>query len=270
MSELLKVLRINPDLPKRTVLKYLQFEPGPHELADVEHKTLIACTARSGSSLLQVALERYGLKCQEFFNVEGLARQLAQSGEARTTRDFANHLARHATTDGRFVVKGAFVSFLFLCYLNEVANLRRSWKVVFLRRRNVVRQAISMSIAAATQQWTFDMPAKGEVAVEDYSFDAIARQLEVVHSENQIWERIFGLFNLAPHRIFYETYTANLNEQTERIAQFAGVDTAKFPDARNHVPRLKSQSTGINDEWERRFRRDVAKKLASVTDQSIA
>lgn len=265
--DLLSFIKIKPGIPERTVFKHLKYDDGPNELANVPHKTLIACTARSGSSLLQVCLERYGLNVQEFFNVEGLAKQVAQSGEAKTIREYADYLARKATANGHFAAKGAYPAFLFLYYLGEAPALRTKWKVVFLRRRNIIRQAISMKIAAVTQQWTADMPARASVSIEDYSFDDIANYAEVVFAENQIWERIFGLLDLNPYRIFYEHFTTDIDVQTERVAKFIGIDTDAFPGAREQALRLKVQSTDINAEWERRFRKDMLKRTSPVLGQ---
>ena len=261
MPDLLTLLNIRPRALARSVFKYLAYEEGPNRLNGIKRKVLIACTARSGSSLVQSCLERYDLDAQEFFNAEGIVRQVSTDRGIKTIREYADFLADNAlSSDGRFAVKGAFPALLFLYFLGEAPRLGTDWKIVFLRRKNVVRQAVSMRIAELTGQWTWDMPAQGTARLEDYSFDHIAEHLEAVFYENQIWERAFGLLELEPYRVFYEPFAADVDAETERIARFIGVDTTAFSHAREHVPRLKIQSTEINDAWERLFRTDILRR----------
>lgn len=262
MAGLLEFLRVNPKTVENTVFKYLTYETGPHELAKVKHKGLIACTSRTGSSLLQVSLERYGLNAQEFFNPEGPPRRAFERKEALSIRDFANFLAQTAVRRDWFIAKGALNSLLYLYYLDEVPERSVNWKFIFLRRRNVVRQAISMSVATATDQWTGKMPAKGEIRMSDYCFEKLCTNIESICVQNDKWERAFGFLGIEPYRLFYEDFISDLVQQTELIAKFLGVDVGAFPNAQQHVPWLESQSTDLNVEWERRFRQEFTAQVA--------
>lgn len=261
MTNLLDFLKVNQRSAKLNVFKYLAYDTGSHELRNVPHKALIACTSRTGSSLLQVALERYGLDAGEHLNPEGPPKRAFETGKAATIVEYASLLAQTAAPAGRFVVKGALYSLLYLYFLGEMPEFVSDWKFIFLRRRNVVRQAISMHIAQITNQWTAAMPAKRSVLPADYRFDELNRLLDSIFAQNDKWERAFGYLGIEPLRIFYEDAMSDLPHYTEMIAEFMGIDTHSFPQAREHTPWLKQQSTDLNYEWEARFREDLTARI---------
>src|ERR1700742_1537787 len=90
LPELLNLIRIRPSTLERTVFKYLKHDGAPNELSKVPHKTLIACTSRSGSTMLQSWLQRYGLDAQEFFNTEVAVKTAAALNRAKTLSEYAN------------------------------------------------------------------------------------------------------------------------------------------------------------------------------------
>lgn len=56
------------ELVQSQVLDFLAYEKGPSPLGQLGQKIAIACTARSGSTLLCNALENYGVSASEYFN----------------------------------------------------------------------------------------------------------------------------------------------------------------------------------------------------------
>ena len=261
MSDLFQYLSIHPKFGYGPIFRYLKYDRGPHGLRGVRGKALIACTSRTGSSLLQVCLERYGLNVQEYLNPEGSPKEAFESGKAASLTEFANLLALTAVKNDWFVAKGAFESLLFLYYLGEIPEFTSEWKFIFLRRRNVVRQAISLEIATTTEQWTAMMPARRQMTVDDYSFDSINKRLESIFRTNDRWERAFGYLGVEPYRLYYEDFVGNTAAETEAIAKFFGIDVQRFPGAAEHIPWLMPQTSDINLEWERRFRHDFRGRI---------
>jgi hypothetical protein len=257
MADLLEFLKIHPKAARDGVFNHLKYEDGPHALRQVPRKALIACTSRTGSSLLQVALERYNLRIQEYFNPEGPPKRAYESGRVLSIRDYADFLAETAVSDDFFVAKGAINSILYLYYLREVPEFSAEWKIVFLRRRNVVRQAISMQIAELSGQWTHVMSAKRAILPDEYSFVGLNRYLQAILVQNDKWERAFAYLCLEPYRLFYEDMIADLDASVQDVATFLGVDVHKFPCAGQHMPWLRSQSTELNTDWEQRFEKDL-------------
>ena len=79
----------------------------------------------------------------------------------------------------------------------------------------------------------------------------------------------FKLLNIAPHRVIYEDLVKNPNVELERIAHFLGIDIEQYPDARNHQPWIKSQTTFLNHLFERRFMEDISLMLDKNLDNLI-
>jgi LPS sulfotransferase NodH len=263
---LFEYLDIAPAGVARTTFKYLRSDGGPHRLRGVRNKALIACTSRSGSTLLAASLERYGLDAQEFFNPEGPVKQAVYAGSARSLRDYANLLAQTAVKGGWFVTKGALDSFFSLCYLREFPERSADWKIVLLRRRNVIRQAVSMEVAAKTQQWNSRQPKLDVARPADYSFDSLEKRLEYILATNEKWERAVSVLGIEPHRLFFEDLIADVTGETKKVARYLGIDVESFPQAGDHAPWPKPQSTPLNTLWENRFRRDLSKRISVRTE----
>jgi LPS sulfotransferase NodH len=263
--ELFAYLDVDAASAARTTFKYLRNDDGPHRLRAVKNKALIACTSRSGSTLLAASLERYGLDAQEFFNPEGPVKQAVYAGVARSIRDYANQLAQTAVKGGWFVTKGALDSFFSLCYLREFPERSVDWKIILLRRRNVIRQAVSMEVAAKTQQWNSRQPKLDVVRPTDYSFDSLEKRLEYILAANEKWERAVTVLGIEPYRLFFEDLIGDVTGETENVARYLGIDVGSFPQASGHAPWPQSQSTPLNAQWETRFRRDLSKRISVRT-----
>jgi hypothetical protein len=251
------------------VLTPLRFEPAAGVLADVPTKALIACTARSGSSLMSAALQRYDLAFEEYLNPEGYVRRVAAEQPGASVNDFARRLKTDATRNGVLTIKSSPLAILYLAAMGEIPDRIGEWKIVFLRRRNVVRQAVSGYIAEKTGAWTSSMAATGTVSEADYAFGRILSVMDTYVANNERWERFFGLFGIEPLRVFYEDYVADLAGGTEQVARYIGVDVGAFPNAHAHQPQLESQSTPLNKIWEERFREDVLSRARRAVSDAV-
>lgn len=230
---------------------------GGRPLDGLSHRYLIACTSRSGSSVLSVALERYGLSFQEYLNVRGFMERVIREQGMRSTRQFARHLIDNHAPNRTLAIKAAYAAVPFLYLLGEFPDHVDDWRIVFLTRRNTIRQAISRRIAALTGQWTQLIPARREVTDGDYDFAALVQALSSIHTENARWERLFALLGIEPCRIVYEDFTKDEAGVAERIALFLGVDLAAYPEARRHEVWIQPQTTDLNLRWEERFRAEA-------------
>lgn len=242
-----------------TVFKYLTRATGDHALAKVPRKVLIACSARSGSTLLKECLEAYGVYAREYFNVEDIVRPVVERGEATTILDYANYLARTSVRNDTFAIKGNLPAFFFLYHIGELPQHVRDWRVLFIRRKNIVRQAISMELAKITGQWSsLDAPAR-QVTGDDYAFDSLDKNVETILRTNMIWERIFARFGIEPHRVFYEDLASDMAAVVAGAARFVGIEA----DNRTMAPRIARQSNVINDTWEERYLNESRRRLTA-------
>ena len=233
-------------------------------------KSAILCTARSGSSLLSVALQAYGFDFHEYLNANGLLRQVVVSNGVKATSELAPHFAQKATVDGRISIKTPSNGLQYLFAMGEFPKNLDQWRFVYLRRGNLVRQAISGFIAQRTGQWTKNMEQKGEVTDSDYSFDELHKLVNVYAQGNRTLERFIGLLGLPTYNVVYEDFLSDQKRILAEIAQFLGCNVDDYPEAASHKPWLERQATELNDIWENRFREDLLERLSPVEAREIA
>ena len=228
-------------------------------------KSAILCTARSGSSLLSVALQAYGFEFHEYLNSSGLLKQIVVSNDVKVTSELAPHFARKATVNGRISIKTPSNGLQYLFAMGEFPKNLDQWRFVYLRRENLVRQAISGFIAQRTGQWTKKMEKRGEVTDSDYSFDEIMKLVGVYAQGNRTLERFIGLLGIPTYNVVYEEFLTDQKRILAEIATFLGADVGDYPDAVDHEPWLERQSTQLNEAWESRFRAELLDQLRAAT-----
>jgi LPS sulfotransferase NodH len=130
-------------------------------------------------------------------------------------------------------------------------------RFVYLRRDDVVAQAVSWLRAEQTSTWYIG--GNGEISgtrepgrAPGFDPDRIGRLIETIDEHNAAWEEWFASFGIQPHRLSYEELDADMAGVTHRILDFLGVD---LPDGRTVVPRHKRQADELNAQWIDRYRR---------------
>lgn len=131
---------------------------------------------------------------------------------------------------------------------------------VFLRRADVVAQAVSWLRAEQTGTWYIG--GNGEIGGgagtgEPPCFDAgrIGRLVEVIGEHNMAWEAWFASAGVRPHRVSYEELDADMAGVTLGILGFLGFDV---PDGRVIVSRHERQADELSARWIERYRLESA------------
>jgi trehalose 2-sulfotransferase len=253
---------------------------------------LVCATQRSGSTLLCEALKETGVagRPEEFFEarpgtgippvpldyLEGigdpyvtglLADAPAPPAPPYSALDgvrWEEHLARSlrdgTTPNGVF---GAKVMWNQLADIGALAGgdaephalLRRlldptHW--VWVRRRDVLRQAVSLWRALQTQTWR-EAGAPQPTAV--YSRAAIAHLTALLADQDAAWGAFFAAHGLRPLELVYEDYARDLPGAVAAVLAHLGV--AEDVDVPAAAP-MQRQSDGISDEWAEAYRRGIA------------
>jgi trehalose 2-sulfotransferase len=129
-------------------------------------------------------------------------------------------------------------------------------------RANKVRQAVSLWKAVQTASWRQedgqsnggDPPYKTYLASHGpqlrFHYRAISHLLDVILAEEASWDAFFEHTQIKPELVLYENFYADYEEATRNIVQRLGL---ALPADWQAKPRMKRQSTGINDDWARRF-----------------
>jgi LPS sulfotransferase NodH len=128
---------------------------------------------------------------------------------------------------------------------------------VFLRRADVVAQAVSWLRAEQTGTWYTGEIGGGTGTGEPPTFDAgrIGRLVEVIGEHNAAWEAWFASAGVRPHRVSYEELDADMAGVTLGILGFLRLDV---PDGRVIVSRHERQADELSARWIERYRLESA------------
>jgi hypothetical protein len=242
------------------IREYLDLLPAPaikvSPFSGVRQKVYIAMTSRTGSTVLANDLIQYGLVIGEYFSLNHVARAKAQHG----VNDYGELCAAYAAENAPnnlFGVKGTLQMMVPLFLAGEFPMTLRDWKFVYLTRDNLVRQAISLVVAQKTNAWeSKDRPVR-ELTDEDYSAAEIAHQMRSI-LQGQLWlEFFFSAFQVQPLRLKYEEFVADRAGAVEKVAKFCELRKFESFGRRRRGEPPEAQSTDLNIEWERRFRREA-------------
>ena len=136
-------------------------------------------------------------------------------------------------------------------------------RYVYLTRRDVLGQAISLSVARQTNSYGDWMPKDREPA---YDAGHIRRCLANIIEGEARWRLFFALNGIMPLEMIYEDLVEEPQREIDRIAHFVGVENAIIDWSAFH-PNV--QRNAVNEELRRRFIADSADlKLLPVLTHS--
>ena len=246
---------------------------------------LVCATPRSGSTLLCETLAETGVAGNplEFFEalpetgvprrpldyLAGLDDEVAFAliedapphdpppySDVRGVADYAEHLDKvrrlGTTPNGVF---GAKVMWAHLEDLGRrlgthdlpalVDDLFDRPRFVWVRRRNTVRQAVSLWRAMQTQSWRAEYePGSGEPR---YSFAAVDHLVKLLSTHDHAWERFFAQAGGPVLTLTYEEVAADLAATLQRTLDHIGVTPPE--DALEAVPPMRRQADERSDAW---------------------
>ncbi|MEV4116218.1 Stf0 family sulfotransferase [Nonomuraea sp. NPDC049695] len=141
----------------------------------------------------------------------------------------------------------------------DVALLERAFgrtKFVYLRRDDVLAQAVSWLRAEQTGAWYVGSNGEIDDATRSgrepgYDADGIRALIEQIGEHNAAWEEWFASQGVRPYTVRYEDLDADLAGVTRRILGFLGLD---LPEGHTIEPRHRRQSDGLNTAWIERYR----------------
>jgi len=226
-----------------------------HPPADwrVPWRTIIVATVeRSGSNFLcdlMTQTDRLG-KPEEYFSPYVLRRWFAGRGAHAAD---SCHLVLEAGTTNNAVASFKLFPFHFQLLQGEI-NLSEWFgapRWVWLRRRDLLAQAISLSIAAQAKSWHHQDP---EQSTPVYDARDIDRKLSRLSKHVAMWETYFARTGISPLEIWYEVVTADPRAAVERIGAFADIHLTDVTVTAGL--RVKKQRSELNREWRQRFLAD--------------
>ncbi|MER7889004.1 Stf0 family sulfotransferase [Micromonospora sp. NPDC094482] len=238
----------------------------------------VCATPRTGSSLLLGLLESSGVagQPQAYFRAPDEPMWADRWQLARTAEggfDYADYiraaLATGRTDNGVFGAKlmwgtlDELVGKLATVYPhlrgNDLALLEKAFgrtRFVFLRREDLVAQAVSWLRAEQTAKWF--VGGNGEISgsagngqAPRFDADGIRHFIEVITEHNAACEAWFASWGIQPHVVRYEELDADMLTTTRRILDFLGLD---LPVGSTIAARHQRQADEVNEQWIDRYR----------------
>ncbi len=217
------------------------------------HVSYIVCSLpRSGSSLLCDVLagtELAGAPTEYFDRnqMEAFSHEWETAGLEEYMRELR---ARKTSPNGVFGLKAHFHQLRDVLGERDLDAELPGLRLVYIRRRDHVKQAVSWARAIQTGQWASDHSA----GATEPRFDATAvRELiERIEREEGQWEELFALRGQEPLRFEYEDLARSPDAAARRVLTFIGADVPR--DFAVPPPTIARQADGLSEEWVRRYR----------------
>jgi LPS sulfotransferase NodH len=213
---------------------------------------MVCSLPRSGSSLLcdlLASTELAGAPTEYFDRnqMEAFEREWEVSG---LEQYLAALFAKKTSPNGVFGLKAHFHQLRDVLADRDVHVEFPDLQLVYIRRRDHVRQAVSWARAIQTNQWASDHAA----TTTEPRFDApaIRKLIEQIGSEEQLWEQHFSQHGKEPLRLDYEELAADPDAAVRRVLALVGVE----PDTEfeTPAPTISRQADALSEEWVRRYR----------------
>ena len=140
----------------------------------------------------------------------------------RSIEGYAAALAALRTTpNGVFGLHAHFDQFVTALRLGLFGRCLPAPRFLYIRRRDLLGQAISLVHARQTRQWTSNGAASGEAA---YDGRAIREALHGLIQQNANWELYFAEAGIEPCLLVYEELVTAPERELARICAFLGID----------------------------------------------
>lgn len=221
-----------------------------------EKTLIIASTPRCGSHMLGHSMsvtKALGVPF-EYLN----RANLAEWQRRLSTRDLPETLAmlihRRTTLNGVFSLKLHYSQCEAIGGIDALHELLPQARFILIRRADVLRQAISYSIARQTGVWISEQEPTASTA--HYSFDLITACLRDIVLQNGQWGTAFADLRDRPLRIDFDDLKEDVSGTIRRIADFADVELApnQIPEA---APTRRQSGDARTTEWIARFANDM-------------
>jgi LPS sulfotransferase NodH len=189
---------------------------------------------------------------------------------AKSFPHFCQLLAKNTSKQGHFVGKIGLSQLYLLSRMRAIPDVFASPHMIFVRRRDVLAQAISYVIAEQTGEWKHHAARKRQVATSrtpTYDGAAIARNIRGITGTNAGFEEFFANFDFPVMEVVYEDLVAEESDKISAITEWLGLGPTAIE---REAVTLKRQRNSVNDEWRERFLSERMTYFARATDEQIA
>lgn len=133
-------------------------------------------------------------------------------------------------------------------------------RIVFVRRRDKLSQAVSLWKALQTQQWRNEADPESDLSVE-YNYRALKHLATELHRWDAKWEDWFHATGREPIRVIYEEFVGTRAVTIGRVLDALGISPRELESTSGP---MMQQADDISKGWVERFRIDDADKQYSA------
>jgi trehalose 2-sulfotransferase len=235
------------------------FPPVPH---GPQISYLLASVPRAGSSFFSHELWRTGCLGAPLeylnFSPSGPYHFAATSADAQQQL-WTQVMQRRVSPNGVFGLKGFLMQFhelqlsnprLLASVLSVLLPRDRPRRIVYLRRKDKIAQAVSYARASRSGVWRKEQETRGSSFL-DYSRDDIEAAERGIAVQEERWEQMFSDLRMDPLRVWHEDVLEDPSAAAEEVARYLGV--AIDPRRALQVPHVSRQSGGNTAAWIERY-----------------
>ncbi len=263
--------------------------PGEADIAPLADKLLprlsyLVCSApRTGSNLLSSGLRESGVAGQprEYFLAENYGTDFLAGFEAPEDSALMGLAARVPLLLKASAQDGVFGATLhWVEQVRLVASLREAagtpdrppldclravmprLRFIWLRRENLLAQAISHYVARKSDVWYIwgDQPPPAERPPVPFDFDEIHNMLHGAEFEEQGWRKLLAGQEADTLVVTYEALAADYQGTLARVLGFLDIP---LPEAGLPTPKLRRQADARNEELEQLYLAEAARRQAA-------
>jgi LPS sulfotransferase NodH len=217
---------------------------------------MIAFTQRSGSSLLCDLLRKSGNmgRPYEAFETDkdGKIVPYARRYAGWNSETMADHYASHLKYNNTNGITGAKVTWdQWQGLIGGLGGEPHVDKWVWLRRRDILRQAISLYRAEQTSQWDLFKDDQPKPAPQ-FDGPAILETAKRLQGQETLWGAFFARHNIKPLVLWYEDLIRQPAKTVETMAKFLGVKVAEILPTDHRIQRddvTEAWAAQLTDAW---------------------
>jgi len=216
---------------------------------------VVAMTYRTGSTVLKDWLAATAVlgRPEEYLNTRpgNLLDQWAAAFRAEDVRSYLGCVAvHHQTPNAVFGIKAEFMQFLPVILADSIDLIGSDVRFVYVERRDLLAQAVSLATARATGKWNTTMPVRFDEEIDAAS--VVGCMFEITR-RRELWERFFALAGVEPLRLVYEEMVLDPPDTVSKVA--AHLDCPLPTSIEAPISRLDVQRDALSAEWKARIRR---------------
>lgn len=229
-------------------------------LRALKKRVLIVAPSRTGSEYLSSLLRGIGVDCEEFLNPRSSVSRGRSIAPGQDPAAFIGTLC-HTVPNGILCTKEGVHTLTPLFAVGEFPDHIDEWRFIYMVRRNVVRQAVSLLLAEQTGQWRQDFAPEKPLRRDKLTFSAVAEAMNQIFIARDLATRFFAVFGIAPLEIAYEDLVASPAACLERIAEFIGLPNPGPLASTQPAMQPRAQSTELNRQIEDAFKAELHRRL---------